>query len=251
MIITHKIDWKDCLSHQLYDAIEQGWPDEGKEVHFFWGLGADNARKIKQCNDAGKEWWFIDTGYITDQITRYPIPKIDKPKTTYFRICKGGIHSKLKPATSDRYKDLNIPSQKNLYDPNGHILVTPSSETVTRFLNGKTQQQWATEAMDYAAPHGMFRNKPRPGNEWWGIPIEEQLKGAQGLLTNMSLSAIDAILLGIPVIVDKGHICESVASDSISNLKVPDISDWIASVAENQFTLEEIKKGVAYDYLRV
>ena len=48
MIITHKLKWGDCLSHQIWPAIEKGWKDEGRPVHFFWGLAGDNIRLIKE-----------------------------------------------------------------------------------------------------------------------------------------------------------------------------------------------------------
>ena len=47
MIITHKIGWDKCLSHQIWPAIEKGWPDEGRPVHFFWGLAGNNIREIR------------------------------------------------------------------------------------------------------------------------------------------------------------------------------------------------------------
>ena len=46
MIITHKLDRKDCLSHQIFPAIEKGWQDSDKPIHFFWGLAGNN---IKDC----------------------------------------------------------------------------------------------------------------------------------------------------------------------------------------------------------
>ena len=44
--------------------------------------------------EKGVEWWYVDVGYITEQITRYPEPIIHNYDRTYFRICKGNIHSK-------------------------------------------------------------------------------------------------------------------------------------------------------------
>ena len=72
MIHTHTLPWDKCLSHQLMPAIQKGWKDEGKDVHFFWGLAGQNIRQIKECEERGDEWWYVDNGYITEQITRYP-----------------------------------------------------------------------------------------------------------------------------------------------------------------------------------
>ena len=49
MIITHKIKWNKCLSHKIWPAIEKGWPDEGRPVHFFWGLAGNNIAEIRKC----------------------------------------------------------------------------------------------------------------------------------------------------------------------------------------------------------
>ena len=93
MIITHKIAWDKCLSNQLWPAIEKGWKDEGKDVHFFWGLAGKNIQGIRECEENGDEWWYVDVGYLTQQITRYPEPIIHDYDKTYFRICKGNIHT--------------------------------------------------------------------------------------------------------------------------------------------------------------
>ena len=88
MIITHKIAWDKCLSHKLMPAIQKGWKDEGRDVHFFWGLAGKNTSEIRGCLERGDEWWFIDTGYLSSQITRYPEPMINDYDKTYFRIIK-------------------------------------------------------------------------------------------------------------------------------------------------------------------
>ncbi len=48
MIHIHTLPWDKCLSHQLMPAIQKGWKDEGKDVHFFWGLAGQNIRQIKE-----------------------------------------------------------------------------------------------------------------------------------------------------------------------------------------------------------
>ena len=49
--------------------------------------------KIKECIENKQEYYFVDTGYISSQITRYPEPKILDEDKTYFRICKGSFHT--------------------------------------------------------------------------------------------------------------------------------------------------------------
>jgi len=107
MIHTHALPWDKCLSHKLMPAIQKGWKDEGRDVHFFWGLAGKNTSEIRGCLERGDEWWFIDTGYLSSQITRYPEPMINDYDKTYFRIIKGGIHTnKFIATTPDRRNKL-------------------------------------------------------------------------------------------------------------------------------------------------
>ena len=86
MLITHEIAWDKCLSHQIWPAIKKGWKDEDRPIHFFWGLAGKNIAEINECDKKGEEWWYVDVGYLTEQITRYPEPAIHNYDKTYFRI---------------------------------------------------------------------------------------------------------------------------------------------------------------------
>ena len=56
MIVTHKLAWDKCLSHQIWPAIEKGWKDEDRPIHFFWGLGGSNIQEIREVTERGEEW---------------------------------------------------------------------------------------------------------------------------------------------------------------------------------------------------
>ena len=266
MIITHNIPWDKCLSKQLFPAIEKGWSNEGRPTHFFWGLAGKNIRGIKECIEKNEEWWYVDVGYLTQQITRYPEPKIHDYDKTYFRICKGNIHTNRgKVGPGERlqkleHQGIDIQFKGWNTGETTHILVAPSSETVTYQINGMSQSQWVEQATKQIAEHTdkpvRFRNKPRPGNEFWNTDIKEDLKNAHCLVTNMSLSAIDSILNQVPVICHQRNIASFVSSKDIKFINKPmrpgrkTITEWLKMVAENQFTISEITDGTAYRTLR-
>ena len=197
MIKTHKINWQHCLSHQLWPAIEKGWQDEGRPVHFFWGLAGNNIREIQRCIDYGIEWWYVDVGYLTQQITRYPEPKIHDYDKTYFRICKGNIHTiRCKVGDGTRVSKLESQGIDCLFKGWGggetkHILLAPSSPTVTHHINGMTQEKWVDEVTHEIRKHTdmpiKFRNKPRPGNEWWETDIRDEFKDCHALVMFLTL----------------------------------------------------------------
>jgi len=256
MIITHKLPWDKCLSHQLMPAIEKGWKDEGKDVHFFWGLAGQNIRQITECQEQGLEWWYVDNGYITEQITRYPEPIINNYDKTYFRICKGGIHTtKLSECDNKR-----LDTEFKGWQSGEHILVCPSSPTVTSYINGISQEEWIKQTTDEIQKCTdrpiRLRNKPRPGNEWWNTDIKDNLKGAHCLVTNMSLAAVDAITSGVPCITDEKNVANFVSSQDISKINLPfkpnnnEINKWMRMLSHNQFTIKEIEDGIAFKVLQ-
>ena len=265
MLVTHKIKWQQCLSHQIWPYIEKGWKDEDRNIHFFWGLAGSNIAEINECDRLGEEWWYVDVGYITDQITRYPNPIIHKPDSTYFRIIKGHIHTQImKPGNGDRLKQLNDKGVDTIVEDwqnnDGHILLCPSSPTVTFRQNNMSQEDWIKHTgntlLQYTDRPIRMRNKPRPGNEWWGTDIKDELKGAHALVTNMSLSAIDAIKMGIPTFTDTDNIASPVSNTYLGYIETPMkpnreiVNEWLNCIVENQFTLDEIGSGIAYEILK-
>ena len=265
MIITHKLNWSKCLSHQIWPAIEKGWPDEGRPVHFFWGLAGNNISEIRKCMELNEEYYFVDTGYISKPIHRYPEPKILDEKRTYFRICKGSFHTNKgkvnTPERLEKLKQLGIDAEfKGWRDTGKHILLCPSSPTVTFQMNGITQDEWVEVAKREIRKHTdreiIFRNKPRPGNKWWNTNIKDDLKNCYALVTNYSLSAFDALLNYVPVFAEANSVMGPVTSRDISKIEKPlrpgrkTMEEWLKFVSENQFTLKEMASGKAYEILK-
>ena len=268
MNIYHKINWDKCLSHQMWPAFQKGWPETDKPVHFFWGLAGNNRKEIAKCMENGEEWWYVDVGYLTEQITRYPEPIIHDYDKTYFRIVKGGLHT-IRGSVGDGKRVKQISSKGIDVDFKGwdtgdekrnHILVCPSSTTVCHEINGMTQEQWIEETVaqikQYTDKEIVVRNKPRPGNQWWGKHIKDDLSGAHCLVTNMSLAAVDAIMNYTPCITHIRNVASPVSGRKIELIEKPfrpgrkTVYEWLRFIVDNQFNLSEIENGTAYELLR-
>ena len=232
MIITHDISWPECLSNQLFPAIKKGWKDRKEKIHFFWGLGSNNLKEIEDVKRDGDEWWYVDVGYITEQITRYPTPKINDYDKTYFRIVKGNMHmTSGKPGDGSRHTKLlqqGIDAEFKGWNTGEckHILLAPSSQTVCGYVHNLSQEDWikqsTSEIKCYTDRTITMRNKPRPNNKWWGTDIKDVCYYVSGRL------------------------------EDINERRMPareDMTMWLRSVANNQFTLQEIEDGTAYKVL--
>jgi len=264
MIYTHTLPWDKCLSHKLMPAIQKGWKDEGKDVHFFWGLAGKNTSEIRGCLERGDEWWFIDTGYLSSQITRYPEPMINDYDKTYFRIIKGGIHTnKFSATTPDRRNKLikqGIDAEFKGWKDNGeHILLCPSSPMVCYYINNLTQEEWLKQVGEEIRKHTdrpiKMRNKPRPSNEFWGTDIKDDLKNAWCVVTNMSLAAIDGVLNMTPAFTHQKHVASLITGqhELVERPYKPErekVEEWLNMVANHQFTIQEIEDGLAFDILK-
>ena len=257
--------WSDCLSHKIWPDIKKGWKDEDKNIHFFWGLGQNNIGLIKDCERLGEEWWYVDVGYFTEQITRYPKPEIHNHARTYFRIVKGSIHTQGGVLTDGkRLNELRDKGIVGIYpgwaEGRKKVLVCPSSPTVTYHINNTTQEEWiettVKELKKYTKREIVVRNKPRPNNQWWDKPIIEDLKDTHCVVTNMSLAAVDAVTNYVPAITHEKNVASSVTTTDLSMIETPykpnvtSMREWMTIMSEHQFTLNEIGTGVAYETLK-
>ena len=127
-------------------------------------------------------------------------------------------------------------------------------------MYGVDQDRWINIAINeikkYTDREIRFRNKPRPNNEWWNTDIKDELKDAYCLVTNMSLSTIDAVSLGVPIICDERNICSTLGTSdftSINNLNPinkEQLKKLFIKMSNCQFTMREMKNGTAYKVLK-
>ena len=122
-----------------------------------------------------------------------------------------------------------------------------------------SQEEWEENVRSELRQHTdrpiKFRNKPRPGNQWWNTDIKEDLKGCHCLITNMSLAAVDAVINQVPVLTHRNNVAFKVSIDNIHNInKTPKhpreiVEPWLNMLSHNQFTIPEIEEGLAYKIL--
>ena len=90
-----------------------------------------------------------------------------------------------------------------------------------------------------------------------GNRYKKCLKDCHALVTNMSLAAVDAVLNKVPIVTHKNNVCYPL-SGNIANIEENTVKKsreyvtiWLNTVCNNQFTLQEIEDGLAYETLKV
>lgn len=102
-------------------------------------------------------------------------------------------------------------------------------------------------------PHPLAKMPPIHGLDYSTCPIKEDLDRAYSVVTFNSNTAVEAVMDGIPSFsFDVGSMAYEVTSHNLNTLETPLVFDrqqWANNLAYAQWTLDEMKKGEAWEHL--
>lgn len=198
----------------------------------------------------GRTWYYGDHAYFGRNI--------------FYRITKNALqHTGIGPAdlarldfVRDRLQSvrgaLDFSPQQN--DLNGFILLCPPSEPCANRA-GFTQAEWTrivTRKLRRITNRELrIRQKPKVNRA--PAPLLEALRGAYALVTFTSNVAVESLVAGFPAICTGSnpiHAFGRYGINALARLTVPSVRDrmeWASVLCANQWTLEEIKSGKAWE----
>jgi hypothetical protein len=251
---------------EVFKGIQTSWPSAVKIADnslpyylnddndsMFWGLVNNNTNLIHQIAERGQTYWFTDTPYFG----RFDNNNL-QPNNHYWRFCKDNIHTtKILDCDSDRFKKFNI-TVKEHNPGKEYILICPSSAGVHLYLG---VSNWLDDTIKEIKKHTdrpiKIRNKPRgkgtSGPAVATIPLAEDLKNAYCCVTSCSISAVESLATGIPVICSTRSFASPIAETNLNNIEKPlyhEPTKWLNSLAYQQFTPEEYANGTAISILK-
>jgi len=208
-------------------------------------------RVIWQCQKRNHEFYYMDHAYF--YATRDYRPG---PYGQLYRVVKNQLQlNKLVELTNqdkkriERYKPITF----NGWNFGTYILVCPPTKAVCRMYH-ITEEKWLSDTLEtlkkYTDREIRIRNK---GDK---TSLQEQLKNCWAMVTMQSTAAIEAVLSGVPVFCDEVSQSNVVGESDLTKIERPYYPDkelidkWIDSLLSCQFTLEEIKNGVAYETVK-
>lgn len=206
---------------------------------FFYGVDDSNAHIWRAVlSDHSRNFWYIDNAYF------------DKVRETYFRITRNMLQC-AGVGTSDgkRFAALDI-EVKPWRNGGKHVLICPQSNSFMRFPVGY-RGDWVN---DVSREIAFVSNRPICIRPWQRNKGEQarsllaDLVDAHCVVVWSSAAAITAALNGVPVIV-QGQSAASAISGSVLELEKlpqPDRTSWLGVLADNQWTLTEMTKGIAW-----
>jgi hypothetical protein len=238
---------------RIFAALEEGYPNakiNGYEYDRFvlWGLVGNNMMYMMA------PYIFVDMPYHGRLNTLDP-----DYENSYWRWCYDGVHNSTKMnVPSDRFEEWNVKLQP--YKTGDQILICPSSETMTKAFTGMSVDQWVEKQKMEIQKHTnkpiKVRLKPRKkgtsGPSVAEIPVEEDLKNSHALVTLASLTAIDALKMGVPVYSSHPNLCPSawVTQSDYSTINKPEQlprEELFFNLAYKQFSIKEMRDGTLYE----
>lgn len=228
----------------------------------FYGLEGNLTEAFAQFS-AEKEAVYVDLGYWGrhegGRWTGYHKVVVNsRHPTTYFRRI---------PKPDDRLSMFHVePSPWRREGDGKHILLVGMSEKAAQHV-GFEAEQWEYSVVDelrYCRTREIiYRPKPNwsgaraiPGSTFSGRKrdLADDLNNCWAVVTHHSNAAVEALMLGVPVFCTTG-VAAPMGKDPFSGelyepYYPPDRAQWAADLAYTQWSVEEIRQGLAWRHLK-
>lgn len=220
-------------------AYAEDEPTLLREVPVVWGVLRDSDRILDQAKAQGLYYFYIDHAYF------------NRGHGKTYRITRNRYEAgPVRDCPSDRIEAQGVevlPWRKS----GREIIVCPPTDY---FAKAHGCSDWLDKTL---AMLGRLtdrpirvRQKPKPGEE--AVPLPKALETAHALVTHSSNVAIEAACLGTPVFVSPASAAAPIGCTDLAEIEAPvypDRTQWLAHLAYNQFSFDEISDGRAWQLL--
>jgi hypothetical protein len=210
-----------------------------RDIPVVWGVLRQSDRILAQAKAQGLYFFYIDHAYLgRGHGKNYRITR-NRYEAGAVRDCPG-----------DRLKELQVELQP--WRKSGReIIVCPPTEYFMQVHDCADWLDTTLAQLERLTDRPVVvRQKPQPGEET--MPLPQALQNAHALVTHSSNIAIEAACLGTPIFVAATSAAAPVGLTDLTLIDspiYPDRERWLAHLAYNQFSIEEIGDGRAWRVL--
>lgn len=209
----------------------------------FYGVTKELKHLWEQTRREQRHYYYLDNSYF------------DGARGAQFRVTRNALQAfERLPPDRARFAALNVTVQP--WRRNGrHIVVCPQSDAFMRDMCSWTGGVLAWQE-DVLGTLNQYTSRPIVMRHWsadkdaLGKTLLEDLKNAHALVTHSSAAAVTALLAGVPVFVTGLCAATPLASGELSRIESPlypeGRADWAAGLAGAQWTVDELRDGVAW-----
>lgn len=220
-------------------AYAEDEPQALSEIPVVWGVLRDSDRIVAQAKARSMYFFYIDHAYF------------DRGHGKSYRITRNRYEAgPVRKCPTGRLDKLDI--ETGPWRKSGReIIVCPPTDYFMAAHGCADWLETTLEALGKATDRPIvIRQKPQPGET--AVPLKTALKTAHALVTHSSNVAIEAACLGTPVFVNPASAAAPIGETDLSKIETPvypDREPWLAHLAYNQFSLDEIRAGEAWRLL--
>jgi hypothetical protein len=195
-----------------------------------------------------RTWVYWDRGYF-DRIFATGLPT--GVNGGYYRWHVGSFQmSQVRPVPADRWLARKASSCVLPWEKNGnHIVIAAPTRTYAKFHGTR---DWIADTIDALARVTDRQMVIRDKEQCLRRPLMEDLAGAHALVTHGSNAAVEAVILGCPVFVDKSSAAVLVGKTDLKEIEkpvYPNRTMWLNSLAYSQFSEAELVDGTLWKLL--
>ena len=236
------------------DDVAQYWDHPAP----FLVRGLGKQKIIKECIARGKDFYFMDTGYLGNN----PSPRNPNGKKTYHRIVKNALQNLHMPDREvnpnafggERFKQLAIGFKE--HTPGRKVLIVPPSEKVMKYFE-EDLEEWIKNTLIEVKKHTNrpveVRKKPSREARVSTSTMEQALEeDVHCLVTYNSIASLEAMVYGKPAIVLGPNCAQDIAENSLHRIEFvkhpgrKNLTYLCRYLSNNQFTYEEMLNGYAW-----
>lgn len=220
-------------SEIICEAFIAGAPKDAIGDVFF-GVDQSNARHWNRVQRQGSPYFYCDNSFF------------DSVRAAQFRVARNHMQIDAAAHTSDGKRFAALDLQVKPLQPNdvGHWVLIEQSPSFMQLVGDPGwfdgAQRWAANTGRKVVVRRWLRNKAQAQNT-----LQADLRGAWGLLAHSSAAAVTAMLEGIPARVERNSAVASI-QQSVDNSRDQRLQA-LQVLADHQFTLDEMKEGMAWE----
>lgn len=202
------------------------------------GFGSPQTHDMMmRAKAAGFNWYYGDKAYFG--------------RHDYYRFTKNAYqHGGIGEPNFERLRQIGLRARDYRYGRK--IVICPQSET-HYVMRGTTLDAWMNEVLAAIKQHSDREYVVTSKNRRAGPCLMDKIGDAHCVIVHSSNAAVDAIMQGIPCFTTADCAATAMASGPLANLESPrypsheERMHWAAVLAANQWTLDEIARGMAWE----
>jgi hypothetical protein len=203
---------------------------------FYGVVGIEHLPRL--CVAEGRTWFYGDNAFF------------DRGRGTFFRFAKNAPQlSWLAKPDHDRLAALGVKVQPWRRDGR-HIVVVEQSDHFLKFAGAPNWLAKVTAHLKQVTDRPLRIRRWSRDKTGAAATLGSDLTNAWALVTHMSAAANEALLAGVPVFVSGYCAATPMASGALEKIEHPTYPDgreeWAAGLAGMQWTLDEMRQGMAW-----